>query len=94
MTGELLAGKRAMVTGGGGGIGSAIVTGLAQEGAHVAILGRSDSAESIAKRVSDNGGRAFPIQVDLIDRADSEVAFANAVDWLGGLDILVTSHRV
>jgi len=43
MADELLAGRRAIVTGGGGGIGSAVVAGLHASGAAVAAVGRSAS---------------------------------------------------
>ena len=82
-----LSGRRALVTGGGGGIGRGISEALAGAGAQVAILGRSDAADAAAERI---GGTA--IRADLSDRDDLRRGFADAVEALGALDILVASH--
>lgn len=82
-----LSGRRALVTGGGGGIGLGLSEALAGAGALVAILGRSDAADHAAARV---GGTA--IHADLSDRDALRRGFEAAVESLGGLDILVTSH--
>ena len=82
-----LTGRRALVTGGGGGIGRALAEALAEAGASVAVLGRSATADDAASAV---GG--FAVRADLGDRAQLERGFAEAVEGLGGLDILVTSH--
>jgi 2-deoxy-D-gluconate 3-dehydrogenase len=82
-----LTGRRALVTGGGGGIGRALAEALAEAGASVAVLGRSASADDAASAV---GG--FAVRADLGDRDELELGFAEALDGLGGLDILVTSH--
>ena len=82
-----LSGRRALVTGGGGGIGLGISEALAGAGAQVAILGRSDAADDAAARI---GGTA--IRADLSDRDDLRRGFADAVEALGALDILVASH--
>ena len=82
-----LSGRRALVTGGGGGIGLGISEALAGAGAHVAVIGRSDAADEAAAVV---GGSA--IRADLSDREALRRGFQAAVESLGGLDILVTSH--
>ena len=82
-----LSGRRALVTGGGGGIGLGITEALAGAGAQVAVLGRSDAADEAAARV---GGTA--VRADLSDREPLRRGFDEAVESLGGLDILVTSH--
>jgi len=82
-----LSGRRALVTGGGGGIGGGIAEALAAAGAAVAVLGRSARAEETAARI---GGIA--IRADVSDRAELRRGFDQAVESLGGLDVLVTSH--
>jgi 2-deoxy-D-gluconate 3-dehydrogenase len=84
-----LTGRRALVTGGGGGIGRGLARGLVAAGASVAILGRSESADEAAAEL---GGVA--VRADLADRADLRRGFAVAVERLGGLDILVNSHGI
>ena len=82
-----LSGRCALVTGGGGGIGLGIADALAGAGATVAIMGRSESADEAAARV---GGTA--IRADVTDRRDLRRGFEAAVEALGALDVLVTSH--
>jgi 2-dehydro-3-deoxy-D-gluconate 5-dehydrogenase len=84
-----LTGRRALVTGGGGGIGRGLARGLVAAGASVAILGRSESADEAAAEL---GGVA--VRADLADRADLRRGCAVAVERLGGLDILVNSHGI
>jgi 2-dehydro-3-deoxy-D-gluconate 5-dehydrogenase len=82
-----LSGRRALVTGGGGGLGLAISEALAGAGARVAVIGRSDAADEAAARV---GGTA--VRADLSNRDGLRRGFEEAVESLGGLDILVASH--
>ena len=84
-----LTGRRALVTGGGGGIGRGIAGALVEAGASVAILGRSDSADEAAAEL---GGVA--VRADLTDRDALRRGFDEAVERLGGLDILVNSHGI
>jgi len=88
-----LVGKVAWVTGGGGGIGSAIAAGLAAEGADVAITGRTlstleDTATTIA---AASGRRVIAVPADVTDSEAVVEAAATVVRELGGIDILVNS---
>ena len=84
-----LTGRRALVTGGGGGIGRGLARALADAGASVAVLGRSETADEAAAEL---GGIA--VRADLTDRDELRRAFDEAVERLGGLDILVASHGI
>lgn len=81
-----LAGKRALVTGGGRGIGAAIARKLAETGAHVTICGRKQAdIEAVAREMS---GAA--IVADLTDRASTDAMLAAA----GDIDILVNNAGI
>jgi len=84
-----LTGRRALVTGGGGGIGRGLARALADAGASVAVLGRSGSADKTATELG-----AIAVRADLADRDDLRRGFDEAVVGLGGLDVLVASHGI
>ncbi len=87
-----LAGKKAVVTGAGRGIGQAIALRLAQEGAHVAAVDIDrDSAEATASLIRDGGGAAAALTVDLVRVDLIEPMIEEAVSTLGRLDILVNN---
>lgn len=88
----LLKGQVAFVTGGGSGIGLGIATRLAEQGASVAILGRS--AEKLAAAAAELGrihDGVLTVPADVRDYAAVEAAMASAVERFGRLDILVNS---
>ncbi len=82
-----LEGRRAIVGGGGSGIGGGIATALAGEGVHVALVGRTrERIEAEAERL---GGRA--VVADLATPDGPADAVAQAIASLGGLDLLVVN---
>ena len=83
-----LAGKGVLVTGGAGGIGSAVVRAFAAEGAKVAIHYRS-SAERAAALAAEVG--AVTVNGDLTDEAAVDRLFAEAIEQVGQLDVLVAN---
>jgi NAD(P)-dependent dehydrogenase (short-subunit alcohol dehydrogenase family) len=86
----LLDGCRAIVTGGGGGIGAATVRTMAAEGASVAILDRDgEAARAVAH---DVGGFAFEADVGAIEALTAVID--EAVGALGGLTALVNNAGV
>lgn len=88
-----LAGKAAIVTGGGRGIGRGTVEVLAQEGANVAFCSRSlDQLQLVEKEVAATGGTCLPIQIDLQETGAADELVAQTVREFGGLDILVSNH--
>ena len=86
-----LAGKRAIVTGGARGLGRAMVEGLHEAGAAVAILDVLDEMTGTAAEVGASGPPVYAFKADLSDRSQIRAAFGQAVDALGGLDILVNN---
>jgi glucose 1-dehydrogenase len=91
-----LAGRKALVTGAGQGIGQAIALRFAEEGADVAIDYRRDrgEAEETGKQVEKFGRRAPLIQRDVAVPADAQRMVDEAVAALGGLDILVNNAGI
>src|SRR6058998_1790724 len=91
-----LEGKTALVTGGGRGIGRGIVVELAREGADVAINYRRDreAAEATVAEVRALGRRACALQADVGEREAVEPMVAQAVEFLGGLDVAVANSGV
>lgn len=82
------AGKTAVVTGGGAGIGAAICSRLAAGGARVAVL---DLSEKAAQRTVDSIGGGVAVQADVSDSEAVERALARVVSELGPPDILVNN---
>lgn len=87
-----LSGRVAMVTGGGSGIGAAVVRLLARSGATVAVTDlRREPAEQVADEVRAAGGSAFPVVVDVRDDAAVDAAVAQVLQTAGGLHLAVNS---
>lgn len=90
-----LAGKIALVTGGGRGIGAAIAQVFAQAGAQVLIANRTEAAgESVAAGIRAAGGTAQAIGCDIGRHAEADRAVAEAVRRFGALDIVVHNAAV
>ena len=85
-------GKKAVVTGGGRGIGRAIAVALAGQGADVALAARSRTElEDVAREIGSLGRKAYVYTVDLADTRGAVEALKAAAGELGGLDILVNN---
>jgi NAD(P)-dependent dehydrogenase (short-subunit alcohol dehydrogenase family) len=88
-----LHGKRAIVAGGGRGIGKAIARELAREGVDLAIVSRSkEQLEQTAGELAGETGRnVIPLAADVTSRDQVDRMVAQAAERLGGLHILVNS---
>ena len=91
-----LAGKVALVTGGGRGIGAAIAQALAREGCDVAVVDRAadDAARAVGRAIEAAGRRALLITADVRDFGAAEAAVGRTVRELGRLDVLVANAGV
>lgn len=84
--------KHIIVTGGGGGIGSATVRRFAAAGGKVSVFDRDISpAEAIASSVSASGGEAQAFHCDITDRVQVDAAVASAVETFGPVAVLVNN---
>jgi 3-oxoacyl-[acyl-carrier protein] reductase len=96
MSGRMLAGQVAVVTGGSRGIGRAIACRLAADGATVVVnyVANQAAAEGTVRAIVEAGGGARALRFDVGDGAAVRVAFADVVDHEGRLDILVNNAGV
>lgn len=82
----------ALVTGAASGIGSAIATRLAADGASVALLARRrDRLEKLAAEISESGGTALVVQADVTSEESVAEAAAVVQERLGDVDLLVNN---
>lgn len=87
--------SRALITGGGRGIGRAIARRFAREGAAVAVAARTPSeVEAVAREIEALGGMGVAIRLDQADPESIERGVAAALEALGGLDVLVNNAGV
>lgn len=87
-----LTGRRALVTGGGRGIGRAIAVGFADAGADVAVAARTRSEiHEVASLIRETGKNSTGVALDLLDASGRAAAVERARADLGGLDVLVNN---
>ena len=88
----LLAGRRALVTGAGSGIGSAIVRALVKAGARVAATDKNGEAATALVRTLGNSASAYAL--DVTDAAATDRVFREVVAAFGGLDLVCANAGV
>lgn len=87
--------KVALVTGGGSGIGAASAKLFAEEGARVAILGRTrEKLEGIVEEIRKAGGEAEAVEGDVSKYGDLERAVGEVVERWGRLDVVFANAGV
>jgi 3-oxoacyl-[acyl-carrier protein] reductase len=88
-----LAGKVAIVTGGSRGIGAAIATRLAADGATVAVNYANHQAEAndVVQKIMQAGGKGVAIQADVSKTEDVRLLFKEVAERFEGLDMLINN---
>ncbi len=87
-----LAGKVAVITGAGRGIGRAIAVGFAAEGASVCCAARTGAEiEETARRIRSDGGAAIVARTDVTQQDDVERMHEATAERFGGIDIVVVN---
>ena len=93
--GDRLAGKVAVVTGGGNGLGRATAVRFAEEGAAVVVADLLDGpGQETVKMVEAVGGRATFVSVDVTSRVDNDAMARTAIEQYDGLHVVVTAAGV
>jgi len=88
--------KKAIVTGGGRGIGRAVALAFAREGADVVVNYQSNdvAANEVVEEIQSLGRRAIPIKTDVSSYHEVKIMVDRTVQELGGVDILVNNAGV
>jgi NAD(P)-dependent dehydrogenase (short-subunit alcohol dehydrogenase family) len=90
-----LAGRTALVTGGGSGLGRRFAIALSNAGAAVAVAGRNvQRLEATATEIVESGGRAIALPIDIMDAGVIEESVASVEERLGLISILVNNAGV
>ncbi|KUI31714.1 SDR family NAD(P)-dependent oxidoreductase [Mycobacterium sp. GA-2829] len=90
-----LAGRTAIVTGAGRGIGESIAVTLADRGAEVMVVGRSlEPLNATVAAIEAKGGQAFAVPADISTSADVAVAVEAAMRRWGRIDVLVNNAAI
>jgi 3-oxoacyl-[acyl-carrier protein] reductase len=85
----------AVVTGGAGALGTAMIRRLAADGVKVVVADVTlDRAQALADEIDASGARAHAVGVDVSDYASVEAMVADVVAWGGGIDILVNNAGI
>jgi NAD(P)-dependent dehydrogenase (short-subunit alcohol dehydrogenase family) len=90
-----LDGKLALVTGASSGLGWHFAHVLAAAGAHVIVAGRRvDRLEALVTEIATDGGKAFPVAMDVCDPASVRAAFDRLSEAVGVPDIIVNNAGI
>lgn len=95
LSNQPLAGRVAVITGASSGIGAATAKRLSSLGASVALLARrTDRIDALATEITNDGGKAIAITLDVTDAEATKKAAQLVADKLGATDLLVNNAGV
>ncbi|WP_417308536.1 SDR family oxidoreductase [Devosia sp.] len=90
-----LTGKKALVTGGGSGIGKAAALAMADAGADVALIGRTESElQETGDAIKAKGRKALVLIADISDEAAMQIAFDTIAEQFGQLDVVFANAGI
>ena len=93
--GRGLAGRGAVITGGGRGIGAEVARGLAAEGARVVVSARSQAEiDAVAAELREGGAEAWAVPCDVADPDAVRALHDQAVERLGAVDVLINNAGI
>ncbi|MEP3113036.1 glucose 1-dehydrogenase [Nisaea sp.] len=91
----MIEGKLALVTGAGQGLGAAIAGGFAGKGARVICADiDEEAARTTVRAIETAGGTAYPVQLDVSDRAAADRTAAEYASAYGPIDILINNAGI
>ena len=84
--------KNIVITGGAGVLGSSLALDLAKAGARICISDMNlQGANNLCKEIKDNGGFAFAVETNVLDKKSVESTGTSAIEKLGKVDILINA---
>lgn len=89
-----LAGKVAIVTGAGAGIGEATALLFAREGATVCCVDLAETGQKVAQKIKDSGGKALFVKADISKPEDAKKIVDRAIESYGRIDILFNNAGI
>lgn len=90
-----LTGKKAIIVGGAGDLGSGMMRALAEAGAEVACIDLSETMPQLINALNDDGYKAHAVKADISRRDEVRSSYQRALELLGGrLDILINSAGI
>ncbi|MFC3283329.1 SDR family NAD(P)-dependent oxidoreductase [Litchfieldella rifensis] len=90
-----LEGKNCLITGAARGMGAAVAEHYAEQGASVCVADINlEGCEEVVKRITDKGGKAIAIQLNVTDREQMQAAVQSTVETFGSLNVMVNNAGI